>query len=293
MNSAQLVWDAHAKLGEGPVWSVNEQALYWVDILNRRLHRLADGGEQRTWEFDEEISSIAERSDRQGLIVTLRHGFASFDPARSTLERLVQPEQHLPGNRFNDGKCDALGRYWAGTVDFACKEPTGSLYRLSPDLSCAKIDSGYVVTNGPAWSSDQKTLYHNDSAKGHVYAFDFDLETGAVSNKRLFLQFSKEDGSPDGMTTDAEGGLWIAHWGASKITRHDAQGKVLQTVELPCSQITSCAFGGPELKTVYVTSARDGLSEQQLEHEPLAGGLFSIEMSVAGVPANVFACKPT
>ncbi len=287
-NTVQCVWNAHAKLGEGPVWSVKQQALYWVDILNRQLHCFSEYLEQNTWQFDEEISSVAERAENPGLIVTLRHGFAFFDPEIPKIERLVQPEQHLPGNRFNDGKCDQLGRFWAGTLDFDCQAPTGSLYCLSPNLSCSKMDSGYVVTNGPAWSADQKTIYHNDSKNGWVYAFDFDLKAGRLSNKRLFLQFSKEDGSPDGMTTDAEGGLWITHWGAGNVTRHDAEGKVLQTIQLPCSQVSSCAFGGSELKTLYVTTASVGLTQQQLEHEPLAGGLFAIDMEIAGVPANTF-----
>lgn len=231
---------------------------------------------------------MAERADCPGLIVTLRHGFAFFDPATEKLERLAEPEAHLPANRFNDGKCDRRGRFWAGTMDFGGRQPTGSLYRLSPDLSVATMDSGYPVTNGPAWSSDQKTLYHNDSVNGRVYAFDFDLESGDLSNKRLFTLFGDEDGCPDGMTTDAEGSLWIAHWGAGKLTRRDAEGKVLRTVHLPCSQITSCAFGGPNLTTLYITSAATGLSQQQLEREPSAGGLFAIEMDIAGVAANLF-----
>lgn len=288
MNTPQCVWNAHASLGEGPVWSVKEQALYWVDILNHRLHRYGPQQEQRSWQFDQEISAVAERADQPGLIVTLRHGFAFFDPATEKLTLLAAPEVNLPGNRFNDGKCDQRGRFWAGTVDFNCKEPTGSLYRLSPDLNCMKMDADYTVTNGPAWSSDYRIMYHNDSFHGYVYAFDFDLETGAIANKRIFLQFSAEDGSPDGMTTDADGGLWIAHWGASKLTRRDPHGEVRQTVHLPCSQVTSCAFGGPDLTTLYITTAAVGLSPEQLECEPLAGGLFAIDLSCAGVAANVF-----
>jgi D-xylonolactonase len=288
LKTPQCIWNAHAALGEGPVWSVREQALYWVDILNHRLHRYGPQQKQTSWQFDQEISAVAERADRAGLIVTLRHGFAFFDPATEKLERLVQPEAHLPGNRFNDGKCDRHGYFWAGTMDFGCRQPTGSLYRLAPDMSVAKMDSGYPVTNGPAWSLDRKTMYHNDSENGRVYAFDVDPESGDISNKRLFLQFTSEDGSPDGMTTDAEGGLWIAHWGAGKLTRRDSDGKVLQTVQLPCSQITSCAFGGPNLTTLYITTAATGLSEEQLEREPLAGGLFAVEMKFSGVAADVF-----
>ena len=145
-----------------------------------------------------------------------------------------------------------------------------------------------MVTNGPAWSLDGRTLYHNDSINGRVYAFDFDIERGQVSNKRLFLQFSGDEGFPDGMTVDAEGGLWIAHWGAGKVTRRDAQGALLQTIALPCSQVSSCTFGGPELRTLYITTARKELTPEQLEREPLAGGLFAIELDIAGLPAQAF-----
>ncbi len=284
----QCVWNAHATLGEGPVWSEREQALYWVDILGRRLHRHAANNEQRTWQFDEEISSVVERAEGPGLALTLRHGFAFFDPATEKLQCLVQPEAHLPNNRFNDGKCDHAGRYWAGSVEFGCKEQVGTLYRLLPDLTCTKMDEGYVITNGPTWSLDRKTMYYTDSDLACIYAFDFDSSTGDLANKRVFLQFDASEGSPDGMTTDAEGYLWIAQWGASKVTRRDSQGAVVQTISLPCSHVTSCSFGGPHFKTLYITTARVGLSEEQLEREPLAGGLFAIELDVAGIPANRF-----
>jgi xylono-1,5-lactonase len=288
MRNPECVWDAHAQLGEGPLWSVREQALYWVDILGHRLHRYSLTEGQRTWQFDQEISALAERAGNGGLIVTRRHGFAAFDPVTGELRHLADIEAHIPGNRFNDGKCDKFGRFWAGTMDFDGKKATGSLYRLSPDLSFEPVDADYIVTNGPTWSGDHKTLYHNDSVNGRVYAFDFEPETGKVSNKRLFLQFAKEDGSPDGMTTDAEGRLWIAHWGARKVTRHDAEGRVLCTIELPCSQVTSCTFGGPDLRTLYITTAAVGLPPEQLNREPLAGGLFAIDLDIAGMPAYAF-----
>ncbi|MDB5824403.1 MAG: SMP-30/Gluconolaconase/LRE domain protein [Herminiimonas sp.] len=285
----RCVWPAGAALGEGPLWSEREQALYWVDILGRGLHRLIPAsGEQRTWDFEEEISAVAERATQPGLIVTLRHGFALFDPATEELTRLPEAESAMPGNRFNDAKCDRRGRFWAGSMDFACTAPTGSLYCLDGAAPPRRMDGGYAVINGPAWSTDQRVMYLNDSVNGRVMAFDFDLEGGTISGKRVFLQFSDEDGSPDGMTTDAEGGLWIAHWGASCVTRHDERGAVLQTIELPCSQITSCTFGGPDLRTLYITSAADGLSMEAREREPLAGGLFAVEPGVAGLAADRF-----
>lgn len=287
MDTPACVWNAHAALGEGPLWSMKEQALYWVDILNHRLYRYT-ADEQRSWQFDQEISAVSERANADGLIITQRHGFASFNPENEELTPLVQVEPDIPGNRFNDGTCDREGRFWAGTMDFVGKEPTGSLYRLSPNLEFSRIDTGYIVSNGPAWSTDYRTMYHNDSVNGRVFAFDFDPESGMVDNKRLFLQFTEKEGSPDGMCTDAEDGLWIAHWGASRVTRHDAQGNVLRTINLPCSQVSSCTFGGPGLTTLYITTAATGLSEQQLEREPQAGGLFALEMEIAGVPANLF-----
>lgn len=288
MNAPECVWNANAQLGEGPLWSVREQALYWVDILGHRLHRYSPDEGQRTWQFDEEVSAIAERAEVDELIITRRHGFARFNPKTGELAPLVEVEADIPANRFNDGKCDPLGRFWAGTMDFGCQQPTGSLYRLSPDLQCERIDSDYIITNGPAWSADYRTLYHNDSARGHVYAFDFELQSGSVSNKRVFLHFREEEGSPDGMTTDAEGGLWIALWGTGKLTRRDAKGNILQTINLPCSQVTSCVFGGPDFKTLYITTAAVGLSEGQLEREPQAGGLFTLKTHIAGLPANPF-----
>jgi xylono-1,5-lactonase len=289
-NTAQCVWEAGATLGEGPLWSAREQALYWVDILSHRLHRYAPNAPQQktSWQFEEEITSVAERSDADGLIVTLRHRVAYFDPATEKLEPILEVESDLPGNRFNDGKCDPLGRFWAGTMDFGCKEPTGSLYRLGPDRTLARMDSGYPITNGPTWSADYKTMYYNDTFNGRMYAFDFDLERGELSNKRLFLQLGGKEGNPDGMTTDSEGGIWLAQWGASKVTRRDNTGKILQTVGLPCSQITSCAFGGPDLRTLYITTAAQGLTQEQLTREPLAGGLFAIELKVAGLEADRF-----
>lgn len=284
----ECIWDARAALGEGPLWSVKEQALYWVDILSHRLHRYSPQHGQRTWQFEQEISAVAERAEADGLLITQRHGFALFNPASEGLTPLLQVETGMPGNRFNDGKCDLRGRFWAGTMDFGGKLPNGSLYCFSPDRECRKVDTGYMVTNGPAWSSDYRTMYHNDSANGRVFAFDFDPDSGHASNKRLFLQFTEEEGSPDGMCTDAEGGLWIAHWGASRLTRHDASGRILRTITLPCSQVTSCAFGGPHLNTLYITTASVGLSQEQLEREPLAGGLFALEIDIAGMPANLF-----
>jgi sugar lactone lactonase YvrE len=287
------LWPARALLGEGPLWSEREQALYWTDILGRKLHRYTpESGEQRTWPFDEFICTVAERElrGREGnLIVTLHSGFAFFDTETATLTPLHDPEPTLESNRFNDGKVDPRGRLWAGTMDIACKAPTGSLYRFDTQRNCVRWESGYAVSNGPVWSLDGATMYHNDTVNGGVYAYDFDAETGEASNRRLFLQIDPVNGYPDGMTVDAQGGLWIAHFSGARVVRFLADGSIDRRIDLPTSDVTSCTFGGPGLRTLFITTSTAELSEEQRAKQPLAGSLFACEPEgLHGVPARKY-----
>lgn len=275
------------------MWSVREQVLYWVDILSRHLYRWDPAsGSQTRWAFEEEISALAERAHAPGLIVTLRRGFALFDPATDREPRyLHQPEPEWQGNRFNDGKCDAQGRFWAGSMDFACEAPHGALYRFDPDGQCTRHDQGFAVTNGPTWSGDAPhvSMYFNDTVQGTTYRYDFDPVAGTLSNKRVWNRFAPGDGVPDGMTTDALGRVWVAHWGGSCVSCHDPEtAQELARIRLPVSQVTNCAFGGKDLCTLFISSARGGLSPAQWDAEPLAGGLFAVSVDSPGLPAHLF-----
>jgi xylono-1,5-lactonase len=287
------VWDAAATLGEGLLWSPRRQSLWWVDILERRLfcYRPADGARSQ-WLFDEEISAVAERVHGQGLIVTLRRGFASFDPDTpgASPSYLYRPPQEPPGNRFNDGKCDRRGRFWGGTMDFDCTAPTGALYVYDGSSPCVRHGLDFAVTNGPTWSLDERTLYVNDTARGRVHACDFDAATGSLSNPRVWLQLRDGDGLPDGMCTDAAGRVWIAHWGGACVSCHDpVSGAELGRIVLPTAHITNVCFGGPLLRTLYITSARFDLSAEQLRAQPQAGDLFAVELDEPGQLASLFA----
>ena len=292
LSMPRVLGDTRATLGEGLCWSPREQALWWVDILEQRLYRDdAASGAHAAWSFDETISAVAERADAPGLAVTLRRGLALFDPATRALTRLDEPEREREGNRFNDGKCDERGRFWGGTMDFAVQAPTGALYRFDAEGRAQRaIDLGWIVTNGPTWTLDGRTMFVNDTVNRRVVAYAFDPATGAVGASREWLVLSPADGHPDGMTTDADGRIWIAHWGGSCVTCRDpATAAELARIALPTAHITNVAFGGPDMTTLFISSARFDLTEAQLAAQPLAGALFAVETDVTGLAAHTFA----
>lgn len=282
----RCIADVKAVLGEGPVWVEREQALYWVDIPEKRLFRWAEGEGSRTIDQPAHICSLAPRVGG-GFIGAGYEGFLALAPGGG-ISPLANPEPELATNRFNDGKVDRAGRFWAGSMDRFEREATGSLYRLDPDLSWTKADGGYRVTNGPAFSRDGRTMYHTDSALQLVYAFDLD-EDGTASARRPFLRFGADEGYPDGMTVDAEDCLWIAFWDGWCVRRFSPSGERLEEIGVPVQRPTSCAFGGPELDRLFVTSASRGLSPEELAMQPDAGGLFMTVPGVKGVAEPLFA----
>lgn len=287
----RCVWPGPAILGEGPVWMPEENALYFVDIKAPCVHRYdAASGETATHTMPAYIGCLLPRA-QGGFIGAFQNGLAFVDLARGAVDPIADPEADLPGNRFNDGKIDAHGRLWTGSMDNAESEPTGSLYRVDPDLSWHRMDEGYICTNGPAFSLDGRTIYHTSSYEREIYAFDLS-DDGTLANKRTHIRLPDDAGYPDGMTVDADDHLWVAHYDGWRVTRFTPAGVVERVLEIPVAHVTSCAFGGPELTTLYVTCATKNLADEARAEQPHAGGLFEIDLSgtgLRGVPQNRFA----
>lgn len=283
-SAVRCVWPVRATLGEGPVYDPAVDALYFVDIKGKQLHlhSLANGA-RASWDMPELIGWVAPRSTGDGLVAGFRSGFAFLHLEPLTIQHVGAPEPGRPNNRLNDAKVDAGGRIWAGSMDDTETEESGALYRLDPSLTWTRVDDGYGVANGPTFSPDGETLYHTDSAKRLVYQFDL-APDGRLSNRRVFVQFEDGWGYPDGMTTDIDGGVWIAHWDGARISRFTPDGKLDRSIALPVSRPTSCAFAGTAMDRMFVTSASIGRPE-----EPLAGALFEVDTGTCGGPAYAFA----
>ena len=286
----ELVVDARAELGEGPVWDYRQGYLYWVDIRGARLHVYDPSAEiDRTVDVGEEIGFLALRASG-GLILGLRSGFAAFDLEEGTVAPLVDPERHLPGNRFNDGKCDPAGRLWAGTMSTEGRADAGSLYCLYPDMSLRTMVTAVSVSNGLAWTADRRSMYYIDTPTRTIAAYDYDAETGEISGRRVVVTVPEEQGSPDGMTIDRDGMLWVALWGGGRVCRWDpSTGRLLETIQVPAPRTTSCAFGGLRMDELYITSARTGLEPDALRQNPASGGLFRVRPGARGVAEPLFA----
>jgi sugar lactone lactonase YvrE len=287
---AELVLDAKATLGEGAIWHGREQRLYWVDITAGLLHAFtpADGSD-RVFNVGQMVGAVVPRA-RGGVMLALHHGFAAFDLESGKLTPWSDPESDLPRNRFNDGKCDRAGRFWAGTISLDRDPGAASLYCLDSDGRVRTMVQGVTNSNGIAWSLDRTTMYYIDTPTRRVAAYDYDLASGQIGNSRTVITVPADAGKPDGMTVDAQGMLWIALWDGGGVSRWDPRtGARLDTVDVPARRVTSCAFGGPELDELYITTARIGLTEADLVHQPKAGGLFRARPGVAGVSAFEFA----
>jgi xylono-1,5-lactonase len=279
LGQARLVWAAGARLGEGATWDDRAERLWWVDIRGRRLHRMDDaGGDHRSWDLPQEPGCLALTDEPARMLLGLRTGVFSFDPETSRLELLAAPEGHSAEHRLNDGKVDPSGRFWFGTMHDEERLAEGALHVLDWPQRATRIDGPYTVPNGPAFSPDGRVMYCADSPHRIIYAFRLE---GGMAQKREFVRFTDEDGYPDGMTVDAEGCIWVAHWGGSCVSRFTPDGRRLGRIEVPTEKVTSCAFGGADLCTLFITTA----GGSSVPEEGTAGGIFAARTAVAGLPA--------
>jgi sugar lactone lactonase YvrE/DNA-binding IclR family transcriptional regulator len=286
----QCVAKSRALLGEGPMWSPRDSALYWVDILTPSIHRL-DAATGADTEFKlGAMVSVAIPKATGGLLAATPSGLMAFDIDSRRLTLLCHPEADRPGNRYNDGKCDRLGRLWVGTLDMATAANRGNLFRVEADGAWKKMDSGFTVANGLGWSPDNRTMYFADSHRRTVYRYDFDLRSGDIANRRPLITLDSSDGRPDGLTVDEDGCLWVAIWDAWRVSRYAPDGRELMRIKLPVPRPTSCCFGGPNLDTLYITSASVRLTGAALDAAPLSGSLFAVQVpGVRGLPESMFA----
>lgn len=281
-NAVECVWPLAAELGEGPVWSAAEQAVWFVDIKGRAVHRFHEPtGEKQSWSAPAQVGFIAPTASG-GFVCGLKTGLHRFDPRSGEFKLLRTVEPERSNNRLNDGFVDASGYLWFGSMDDNEREPTGALYQLT-DHECVRRDDGYVITNGPAASPDGRILYHTDTLERVIYAFER-APDGALSGKRVFARITRQGAYPDGPIVDSQGCLWTGLYGGKGLNRYAADGRLLETWVLPCSNVTKAAFGGDDLRTLYITSAWKGLKEGERKQQPLAGGLFRARVSVPGLP---------
>ncbi len=289
MPEAELLLDARAALGEGPAWDASAGCLYWVDILPGNVHVFQpESGRDEVYTLGEPVGCLAPCKSG-GLILGLRQGIAALDLPAARLTRLAAPEAGLPHNRFNDGKCDPAGRFLAGSMDLnEVKGPSGALYSFTPQGQVTRLLEGLTISNGLTWSPDYRTFYHIDTPTRRVMAYDYDLASGAISRPRVAITVPPEMGLPDGMTTDLEGNLWIALWDGAAVSVWEPGGRLIRTIPIPAPRTTACIFGGAGMDELFVTSARTGLSPEQLAAWPLSGGLFRVRTGARGLPTFAF-----
>ena len=296
MKKVELYNDCKNLLGEGITWSVDQENLYWLDVvIPSKLFQLhLPTNKLTTFIMPEMISSISIRS-KKDLIIASQYGVYNYNLTSNNFTRLIETEPLLKFNRSNDGASDIKGRFWFGTMqnnldeegqDIPITKNSGSLYRLNTDLTLDKIESNLGIPNTFIWNPDNTKFYFTDSMEGIIYSYDFDEESGEITNKTKFATFNR--GIPDGSTMDSEGFVWNCRWGGSCVVRFDPLGRVDRVLEVPIANVTNCVFGGKDLKTLFITTARQGLSKEYVKKNPYAGSLFAIDLSIKGIEDNNF-----
>jgi sugar lactone lactonase YvrE len=272
----ELVCNTISTLGEGPVWDDEMNTITWIDILNGKIHQLNEHGNRKTMDVGRMIGAVAPVSGNRW-IAAMQDGFAFVDINTKTVTPIDDPEAQIPRNRFNDGKCDEAGRFWAGTMSLHDDSGMGSLYVIDSSLRSRKVLSDINLSNGLAWSSDNSKFFHIDSPVREVSVYPFDINEGTLGERKFLFKTPEADGYPDGACIDTEDKLWIAHYDGWQVCRWDPlTGEKLLTIKLPVAQVTCCTFGGPTLQDLYISTGRQTLTEDQLKDQPLAGSLFVV-----------------
>jgi sugar lactone lactonase YvrE len=287
VTTVDVARDARAELGEGPLWDDRRGVLWWVDIMAGHVHRFDPRtGHDEVFEVGQPVGTVGLRVADEQLVLAVRDGFALLDPATRAVRPLALVEIDQPGNRMNDGYCDARGRFWAGTMAMDERSRGGGLYRLDPSGQVTRMLDGVGISNGINWSLDGRTMYYVDTPTRRVDAFDFEPESGAIANRRALIELGSGEGFPDGLVVDAEGCLWIALWGGWRLQRHHPDGRLDRIVRLPAARVTKPAFAGPDLEDLYVTTAWRGATEAERAEQPHAGSLFHCRPGVSGRPPS-------
>lgn len=289
----ETVSKTRAHVAESPVWDEVRKRLYWVDVRERpSIYMIEANGREQAWRMTEDIGSLVLAQDGR-LIASQRSGLIIFDPETAAFTPIVDPEPQRRANRLNDSKCDPRGRLWFGSMNPDSGVADGSLYVLETDGTCRHVAGDLVTPNGHAWSLDGRTMYLSDTRRGYIYAYAFDVKTGDLGPGRIFADLGAFPGGPDGATTDSEGYLWSAQFNGGCLIRYAPSGAVDRVLRLPVSKPTSCAFGGDNYATLYVTTASRGLSESRLQGEPFAGHVLALDVGVRGLPPVRYSLSET
>lgn len=279
----ETIFDISVEHGEGPVWDPIAQKLYWVDLLQGKYLK----GDVKAHSFEEfsigqPLGVLGLRKNNCGLVMGVRDGFGFYDEIKNHFSLIEpSPEQNNSQVRFNDGAVDPMGRLFGGTMEWDGADNMGKLFRLDADQSWHLLEENIHITNGMGWNPNKDKFFMIDTLRHMMYAYDYQIETGDISNKRAFIQFSQDE-FPDGMTIDSEGGFWVALWGGSKIVHFNMVGERLEEINLPVTHPTSCCFGGKDLKNLFITTSKLLLSEKERKDNPLAGRLFKVETNTVG-----------
>ena len=285
----ELAYKIEAQLGEGPIWNAKTQELYWVDILSNQLHIFSpEDNENRTLDVPSPIGTVVPFTSRQA-VVALEDGVYKINLSSGDLQLLSDVEADMPGNRLNDGKCDPAGNFWVGSMNYPQNEATGNVYKIEPDGKTTKMIDSVTISNGIVWDRRAKTMFYIDTPTGVIRAYDYNKEDATISNERVVVTVDPADGSPDGMTIDANNNLWVGLWNGNALAHYNSKtGELIQKLEVPAHNVTAAAFGGPDLDILYITTAKVDMTPEELEKYPLAGSIFRYKPEVGGLKSDVF-----